>query len=267
MAYIVEKTSFVDASGNGDEFRRTHHYQIRGTQSASAAWQIGANELGPVISTAEGTLFLSDVNVTSSAYNIFDVDVTYTRRKKEVGSWRWEMDGTGRSEHITHSLETISSFPTAAPDYQNAIGFDKGEISGTDVIRPSAKLSIIFTHPPGFMTIQYANYLSLLAGYVNSNPWLVWGAGEVRFLGPRCTDGSQTQSEAAYSFEIERTRTNFAIGNITGITKKGWHFAWVKSKLATATAGGATYATKVPQFVKIERVQEEIDFATAFGIS
>jgi len=268
MAWVIEKTSFVDDSESGNEFRRTYHFGVGNTQSSSAAYAIGRNYFGPVISTPNGILFVADVRVTSTAYNQFDVDVDYLRRPTEAGEWSWELDGTGRSEHVTHSLETIASYPSgSAPDMKNTIGLDGDEIHGTDVIKPSSKLSIRFVHPPGFMTIQYANYLSLLAGYVNSVPWLVWDAGEVRFLGPRATDGSQTKSECNYSFEIERNRSNFTVGAITGITKKGWHYAWTKSKLGTATAGGSTYPTKVPQFVYVERVSEEIDFATAFGIS
>lgn len=268
MVWVIEKTSHVDDSKSGNEFRRTYHFGVGDTQAASVAYSIGHNYYGPNIVTPYGVLFRSDVRVTSTAYNQFDVDVDYTRRPTDIGSWSWEMDGTGRTEHITHSLETVAKYPTAtAPDYKNAIGFDKEEIHGTDVIKPSAKLTIRFTHPQGFMTIAYANYLSLLAGYVNSQPWLVWDAGEVRFMGPRVSDGSQSQSESIYQYEIERNRTGFAVGDVTGITKKGWHYAWTKSKLATATVGGDTYPAKVPQFVYVERVSEEIDFATAFGIS
>lgn len=268
MVYIYEKTRFVDDTENGNEFRRVYHFGVGDTQLASVAHSLASTYLGPVIVHPQGVLFRSDVNVTSTAYNQFDVDVTYSRRPSDAGEWSWEMDGTGRTEHITHSLETIAKYPTAtAPDYQQAIGFDKEEIHGADVIKPSAKLTIRFVHPSGFMTIAYANYLSLLAGYVNSQPWLVWDAGEVRFLGPRASDGSQAKSEATYQFEIERNRSGFAVGTVTGITKKGWHYSWTKSKLATVTAGGDTYPAKIPQFVYVERVSEEINFATAFGIS
>jgi hypothetical protein len=268
MVWVIEKPRFVDDSESGNEFRRTYHFGVGETQSSSVAHSICRNYFGPVISTANGVLFVADVRITSTAYNQFDVDVDYLRRPSEAGEWSWEMDGTGRTEHITHSIETIASYPTStAPDMKNAIGFDKDEIQGTDVIKPSAKFSIRFVHPPGFMTIQYANYLSLLAGYVNSQPWLVWDAGEVRFLGPRASDGSQTKSECHYAFEIERNRSNFSVGAITGVIKKGWHYSWTKSELGTATAGGKTYPTKVPKFVYVERVSEEINFSTAFGIS
>ena len=268
MVYVYEKPRFVDDHDNGNEFRRTYHFGVGDTQFASTAHSLCSTYFGPLILTPNGMLFRSDISVTSTAYNQFDVDVTYTRRPSDPGEWSWEGDGVGRTEHITHSLETIASYPTGtAPDMKNAIGFDRDEIKGADVIKPAAKFTVRFVHPPGFMTLSYFNYLSLLAGYVNSAPWLVWDAGEVRFLGPRCSDGSQTKSECSYFFEIERNRTNFSVGSITGITKKGWHYAWTKSKVSTATAGGKTYPTKVPQFVYVERVADEINFSAAFGIS
>lgn len=267
-ARLIKKPNFVDESGN--PIHRTYHFQVVGTVAPSTAKALAEAYYGPVISTPYGVLFRGPgADAKSIAYNQFDVDVEYITRPAEIGSWSWDGDGTGQTQHITHSLETIEDYPTAtAPASNRCIGRNRnGDITGTDIIVPAGKLSITFTHPSGVMTLAYFKYLQGLAGYVNSANFLAWAAGEVRFLGARVQDGSQTQSSCVYSFDLSPNATGLSVGTITGITKAGWHVLHVEYKDDTETVGGVTYPVTKPQFAHVERVSPTINFSTAFGIS
>jgi len=225
-----------------------------------------AAELGPFVLTPLGVYYRGEISCNQVAYNLWDADITYSRRPKDIGSYTWDFDGSGVIEHITSSYETINSYPaSSAPSYNMLIGVSQDNVAGADVLRPSGRLTISFTHPAGVMTLAYAKYLSDLVGYVNSTTFFDWPAGEVRFDGVRATDGSQTQASAAYTFSISRNVTGLSVGTITGISKKGWELAWVKYKSSTASAGGITYPVQIPEFVYIERVADTTDFAAAFG--
>lgn len=266
-ARVIEKPNFVDEQG--DPPVRTYHFQVVGTQAASVAKSLVENYYGPVISTPYGTLFRGPADSQSNRYNGFDVDIQYITRKKDIGTWSWDGDGTGQTQHITHSLETIEDYPTAsAPASNRCIGRQRdGTIAGTDIIVPGGKLSVTFTHPSGVMTLAYFKYLQGLAGYVNSGSFLVWSDGEVRFMGARVQDGSQTQSTCVYNFELSANATGLDVGTITGITKKGWHVLHVEYKDDTETVSGSAFPVTKPLFAHVERVSPVINFTTAFGIS
>lgn len=265
MATLFRKPAHITGSGT-DEPQRTYHYGVSGTISESTVRSLVAADLGPYILTPLGMYYRGEINCEQIAYNLWDADITYTRRPKDIGSFTWDLDGSGTTEHITHSLETIASYPAGtAPSFNNAIGVEQENIAGVDVIRPAARFTVQFTHPAGVLTLAYANYLAGLVGYVNSDAFFSWAAGEVRFAGVRANDGTQTQGSATYTFDISPNVTGLTVGTITGIDKKGWEVAWVKNKQSTASGGGTTYHVMIPQFVYVERVSYTTAFQTAFG--
>lgn len=276
MAEAFEKPAFVTEGGDPGLPKRTYHFGVKQCATASAARALVENWFGDTISTPYGVLYRGQAQINQVAYNLWDVDLDYTSRVITPGQWTWDFDGTGVTEHITHSLETIACYPDGTPpssgsakgpNYKNAIGWRNGEIVGADVIRPATKFTITATYPAGTFTLAYAKALGAYAGYMNSAAWLVWAAGEVRFLGPRVQDGSQTQSQATLQFEVSPNVTGLTVGAVTGVAKAGWDIAWVKTKKATATADGITYPVDVPEFVYVERVNLTANFASVFGIS
>lgn len=276
MAEVFEKPAFVTESGDAGLPKRTYHFGVKQCVTASAARLLVESYFGPTISTPFGVLFAGTPQVNQVAYNLWDVDLEYTSRVIQAGQWTWDFDGTGTTQHITHSLETIACYPDGTPpssgsakgpNYQNAIGWNNGEIVGADVIVPATKLTITATYPAGTFTLAFAKALGDYAGYMNSVAWLVWQACEVRFLGPRVQDGSQTQSQAVLQFEVSRNVTGLTVGAVTGIAKAGWDIAWTKTKQATAVADSITWPVTVPEFVYIERVCRTVNFATLLGIS
>lgn len=264
MATIFRKPAHVSSSGDDDPLR-TYHFGVKGTVNESTVRSLVANYLGPIIATPLGVFFRGEITCDQIAYDLWDADIRYTRRPKDLGSFTWDLDGSGVTEHITTSLATREYPVGVAPTYNNLIGVGTDEITGVDVLRPSTRFSVSFTHPAGVLTLPYADYLSSLVGYVNSGPFFNWSAGEVRFSGVRANDGTQTQGSATYEFDIRRNITGLTIGTLTGIRKDGWEELWVHSVRTTKTVAGEIYPVRIPLFVYVERVAETIDFQASFG--
>lgn len=264
MATIFRKPAHVNSSGD-DEPIRTYHYGVKGTTSESTVRSLVANYLGPTILTPLGVYYRGEVNCDQVAFDLWDADIRYTRRPKDIGTFTWDLDGSGVIEHTDYSLSTTSYPASSAPSYNQLVGVSVDGIAGADVLRPQTRFSVSFTHPAGVLTLAYADFLSSLVGYVNSGQFFNWSSGEVRFAGVRANDGTQTQGLATYEFDIRRNVTGLSIGTVTGISKQGWQELWVQSISSTASGGGTTYPVRIPLFVYVETMAQTTDFQAAFG--
>ena len=269
MVRIYTKPDHIRASGPTD-YTRTHHYGVVGTISEADARSLTMAALGPVIATAYGTMFRGECRTTQTHYNQWDTEIDYLPRPTDIGTWTWTGDGTGVTEHVTHSQETIAVYPpsaTALTRFKGGINWDGKEFQGADIIVPAGRLTVTFNHPAGVMTLAYFRYLQSLAGYVNSDAWLGFAAGEVRFLGPICSDGTATDAQAVYNFDLSANRTGLTVGSIGGIYKLGWHLLWLLSKDSTTTVDGKVVPSREAELVYIERMSSTIAFGLAFGFS
>lgn len=266
---IIEKPEFVDSIG-GDNPRQVYHFKVIGTQSASTAEAYASNHFGPFVSTIDGILFRGEPSSRAVAYNHFDVDLEYIARKKDIGTWEWDFDGAGGTEHVTHCLEDEVGYALSgtAPSQNRVIGKDKnGNITGVDVPAQAGTLVINFHHPAGVFSLPYLKYLNSLANYVNSDPWLVWAAGEARFRHVRGRGGSDYKSSASYTFEISPNKSNFVVGGVTVTTKQGWDVAWTIDEPVEETVGSDLHPAVETKYVYVGKVSPRISFASAFGIS
>lgn len=98
-----------------------------------------------------------------------------------------------------------------------------------------------------------------------SAPSRRWGlaAGECLFLGASGSKRGAEDWEITYRFAGSPNRTGLVVGPITGISKKGWEYMWVR--YADSEDAAARTIVKKPVAVYIERVYEEGNFA-ALGI-
>ncbi len=268
MAQLIRDPQHVDGN-SGENPKRVYHYKVRDTISPSVAVTLAMNDLGPYVDAgADGILYRGDPTFTQANYNTFDVYIEYIQRKKDIGSWDVEFDGTGATEHVIYSLSPVTRYPTAYQNNNYIIGRDKsGNIAGVDVPAQSGQLTVTFNHPVGVMTMGYAKYLSSLTNYVNSDTWLGFAPGEARFKGPRTKVSSDQKVSATYNFEYQPNKSNFTVGAITVTSKEGWDPAWVQDKDALDTVGGVNRGISEPEFVYVGRVSPRISFATAFGFS
>lgn len=244
-------------------------YVVEGTTDETVAHAIALSGTPDIITHASGVLYKEDVRIKgTNSSSVWYADVTYAPRSRTIdtGSYRISFDTAGGTVHISQSKETVNKYPSAtAPDYKGNIGVRGEEIDGTDIVIPALKIVVDFRHPSGVITLAKIKQLASYTGYVNSAPFLTFDAGEVLFLSARGSEGDASETEISYSFAMSQNATGLSIGDVTGITKKGWHIAWVANKSVTETVGSNKFKVTRPEFVYVERVYDEIDLRTILG--
>jgi len=262
---LFPKPAFI--SSEGDEApTRSYHYGAIGASDETTV-RLAAMSAAPLfIATLFGVLFRGNIRINQAAWKSWDVDIEYIRRPNQIGSYTFDFDTTGGTEHVTNSLETVEKYPSGtAPDYKGAIDVVNHEVRGTERVVPTSRLNVTFAHPVGVITMNYCKYLEDLTGYYNSAPMFGRAAGQMLFLGARASDGSQVEASCTYSFAIRRNWSGVSIGDITGIDKLGWDHHWIKYQEVTTTVGSDSYTVQRPKFVYVERIYDSIDLKTALG--
>ena len=187
---------------------------------------------------------------------------------EEVVPDTFSFDTTGGMQHITSS-ENTTSFALAgqiAPDFQGAIGVSDKSVAGVDIVTPVYNFSKTVRKDNSILNQEYLVSLAQLTGKVNDAPFLGFEAGEVLFRG---ASGSVEQingvnvdgkSDITFLFSASPNRSSYSIGAITGISKKGWDYQWVRYQYDTDDT--AKKLIQKPLAVYIEEVCKK----GAFGI-
>jgi hypothetical protein len=179
-------------------------------------------------------------------------------------------DTTGATQHITQAYpigtEVEKRFPSSATNMSGAIGVDSNGVNGVDVVTPQFQWQETYDVPSVYVSGQYIVGVSTVTGTVNSASFRGFAAGEVLFLG--CS-GSQEWDEdkgdgpwsLSYRFIASKNVTNRTIGSITGISKKGHEYLWVRYEDSV----DSNVLLKKPKAVYVNSVYRESDFS-ALGI-
>lgn len=261
---IIEIPDGIDSTGL--EPTQIRRYKIVGVANVNTANAFAIASTPSIIGTIYGILYRQDIRIRKSAFNHWMLEVPYGPRKAITGDFTWDFDTTGGTVHITQAKAEVGRFPTAsAPDQKGAIAVDGDEVKGTEIVVPAAKLNVNFRHPLGVITIPQFKFLYGITGTVNSDVFMTFAPGEVLFLGARGADGTDAEATVSYQFAVSKNESGFAIGDITGISKKAWEVAWIRYKDAIVTTGGEDVPTREPKFVYVDRVYNEIPFAASFG--
>ncbi|MBK9128174.1 MAG: hypothetical protein IPM13_10280 [Phycisphaerales bacterium] len=165
-----------------------------------------------------------------------------------VGDWLWEgivryggvpqtdqsvfaFDTGGGTQHITHSLATVARYAPSgmtAPDCKGAIGVTADSVEGVDIAVPVYQFSETHYRPDSVVTPAYKATIFSLTGKVNSVAFKGFAAGECLFLGASGSRRGYGDWEITYRFAASPNMTGLAVGDITGIAKKGWEYLWVR---------------------------------------
>lgn len=261
---IIPQTDGIDSTGM--EPTQTRRYKIVEVSNINTANAYAIASTPAIISTTYGLLYRQDVRIRQSAYNQWMVEVPYGPRKAITGDFTWDFDTTGGTIHITQAKEEVARYPaTTAPDQKGAIAIDGDEVKGTEIIVPAMKINVNFRHPLGVITIPQAKFLSSITGTVNSDIFLTFAPGQVLFLGARGSDGTDAEATVSYQFAMAANQTGVTIGDIAGVAKKAWDVAWIRYQDTITVEDGKDLPTRVPKFVYVDRVYENVAMATALG--
>lgn len=178
----------------------------------------------------------------------------------------FSFDTGGGTQHVTHSLATVGRCAPpgkTAPDFQGAIGVTADSVEGVDITVPVYQFAETHYLPNTTVTPAYKATLFALTGKVNSAAFKGFAAGECLFLGAAGAKRGQGDWEIAFRFAASPNVTNLAIGDITGISKKGWEYLWVR--YADSEDAIAKALVKKPIGVYVEQVYPYGDL-NALGI-
>jgi hypothetical protein len=294
MAITVEIVGSRETSVSVDDPQQDLVFIVDGTDDELLACQQVENDLTPTVSLVSaffGTLTLccQSYKITHRGNGVWDGSAHYGRRKpRQTGDVVLTFDGTGGTQHIQFSKETIESYEgdtdtSAIPDYQNAIGVNDQSVAGVDITVPVYKVTLEYYPATALVTSGFITGLLGLAGCTNDADWtfqptnfagpVVFEKNTALFLGatgqPRSLDDWQLlmhfiigqNAEGSGDDDDEDPGNLISVGDITGIAKKAHDYLWIQF----ANAENANNLIKVPKYAFVERVYDEGNFASTIG--
>ncbi len=260
MAVTVEQTwDGSQIAGQMDDGTITSEYIVRGTSDEFVAW----SALEAATALIVGSLVKQDVNIDRrlGEYEWAGSVKWGMRERPETNDSTFSFDTSGGNQHITQSLLTVGAYAPPgklAANYQGAIGVSDNGVEGVDVTVPVYNFEETHYLPVAFVDATYKLLVFALTGKVNSAAFKGFAAGECLFLGASGSLRKHDQWEVTYKFSAAPNVTGLTIGGgITGISKDGWDYLWVRYNNQEDTA--AKKLVRRPESVYVERVYERAD--------
>jgi len=239
-------------------------YYCAGTTDENQVMNIvkGATDLR--IATPMGILFRQPIQLRWEAADHCHVIVPYGPTNRDVGSIHISFSTTGGMAHITQALSDVARYGAGAPDMKGAIGVNGDDVDGCDIVSPSLKLRVRCTHPQAVISLDQIRNMARATGYVNSDVFMGFHAGELLYLGSDGEQGSETQTSVGYEFDARENATGakaLTLGDIANVEKDGHDYLWVQFEDDEDTNRPVKHA----KFVYVDRVYKRTGFGMLFG--
>lgn len=203
--------------------------------------------------------FENDLTVSTDDGIVYSGLMTYISLQDDM---LFTFDTTGGTAHITQSIETINSYPASgftAPDFKGAIGVTKDNVEGVDIVSRVYRWTETYYKTASFVDDTFKNTVFNLTGKTNDASFRSRSTGEVLFEGCRGARRGYGPWELTFAFQASPNATGLAVGDITGVNKKGWEYLWIRYQDIADTT--AQMIVKRPICVKIEKVYFAGDFS------
>ena len=168
----------------------------------------------------------------------------------------------GGTQHITQSLQTINTYAApgfTAPDFGGAIGVSDDQVEGVDITSRVYQFTETHRFADGVVNAGFKATLFALTGRFNNASFKGLDAGECLFLGATGSKRGNEKWVITYRFAGSPNVTGLTLGTITGISKWGWDYLWVR--YANFVDSFAYALVKRPIAVYVERVIQPGDFS------
>jgi hypothetical protein len=209
-----------------------------------------------------------------AAFDLFGTGLVFLPREtvtiQPVGHLLWEgivryasipqtnesvfaFDTGGGTQHITQSLQTVAAYAPpdqVPPDFRGAIGVTADSVEGVDITVPVYQFSETHYIDDAYVTPAYKGTLFALTGRVNSAPFKGFAPGECLFLGASGSRRGRGDWEINYRFAASPNVTGLAVGDIAGISKKGFEYLWVRYQDAEDAAAKALVKRPIAAYVE-----------------
>ena len=172
----------------------------------------------------------------------------------------YSFDTGGGTQHITQSIQTIGKYgPKASDILGGAIGYDGEHVQGVDITLPVFNFTETHFLPDSVVTNAYKGNIFNMTGKVNSGGFRGFAAGEVLFVGASGSKRGEEDWEITFRFAALPNKQAIQVGEIGGISKKGWEYMWVQ--YADEVDDAKKQILKKPVAVYVEKVYDETGFA------
>jgi hypothetical protein len=174
-------------------------------------------------------------------------------------------DTSGGTQHITQAYGE-NRFGTDAPNQRMAIGVDSNAVNGVDIVVPALQWQETYDVPNQYITSAWIRGVAGVTGTTNLSSFRGFQAGEVLFVG--CSGSQEWDDDRgrgpwslAFRFVASQNVTGQTIGDISGVSKKGHEYLWVRYEEAVES----NTLLKKPKHVYVNKVYRESEFS-ALGI-
>lgn len=189
----------------------------------------------------------------------FSADSLTSDDERPPSSFSFEVSGENR--HIKQSVKTIARYPSSAPDYNGAIGFDGETIQGTNVFCPFSSFTERHYFRDSQITAVYKKNLAIAVGAMNYDNFRGYEPGEVLFVGASGDKLGRSEKNlwaVTFKFAVSPNQRNIKIGDITVNEKYGWDYLWVR--YASALDSTRKHIIKKPVAAYVERVYNIVKY-------
>ena len=247
-------------SGDSDELTLT--YLVEGTNDDNTAYDNVRSTTSDeyTFDSNNNKLYRNSIGLQRVGETEWLANVKYAIRKGDrPPDSSYDFDTGGGTIHLQHSLSTVNSYAASgtAPDFGRLIGVSSDAVEGVDVTDPQYRFSETHNFDTDTITDAYKNTLFSLTGCVNNGTFRGMAAGQVLFLGASGSQKGEEDWAITYQFACSQNATGLQVGSITGITKRGWDYLWVRYEDTEDTA--AKRLVKSPVAVYVEQVYRYAD--------
>src|SRR6056297_3947426 len=227
----------ISAGGYNFEVAALSPKATRGTQTSDTVSYVASN--GGVVdpaAAADALLQHFETNHPESipflridAEHINEKFALVTANQNETKLDPVSFNTTGATTHINQSLLTRGIFAApgkTAPNYRGAIGVSDSGVAGVDITVPAFEFSVRKKFE--WVSTSYLLAVVSMTGRTNSTDWSIFAPGEALFLGAEGGEDEQNWVDITYHFAARPNHAALSVGAISGISKRGWDYLWVR---------------------------------------
>jgi hypothetical protein len=196
---------------------------------------IGTEDDSEVMSLVEATappfynsLTFKDYTIKHMGGGVWDCKAHYNKSQPT-----YTFDTTGSTEKTVQSIQTRGSFgrpiPAAPPsDFKGAIGVNWDTVEGTEIYSRAFKWTETYYLSTTDVSGLYQDTIYALTSTYNQDVFRNFAPGQVLFIGARGSQRGLDDWEISFNFSALPNVTGLTIGDITGISKMGWDYLWIR---------------------------------------
>lgn len=223
--------------------------------------------------SSEGLPRVGSPTVTRVSGGVYEVESQFSATKvggeplpQEDEPGRRSFVVGGGSVRITHSLETVLAITgdvaDPAIDFQRGINVSEDRVEGVEIAVPSLEWDEQHIFPAEFVNEAWLKKAYTLCPSVNSEEFGGGDPGEILFLGVNGDKRADGKWDLTFRFAASPNKTNFAVGNLTEISKDGHDYMWFYYRDEIDVSARSIF--RVPYQVNIERVYPRYDLNQLF---